>query len=65
MFLFWRLGGISKRYFETLFKDENEAMIAEVIQISQFCPGWIFEEDNLDLMEEVSEEELKATLHNF
>ena len=56
---------IGKKYFENIFKEDQQATIAEVIQISQCFPRSISEKDNLELMEEVSEEEVKATLHNF
>lgn len=59
------LAEISKSHFETLFKAKNQASIVEVIQISQLFPRRISEEDNLELMEEISEDELKATLHSF
>ena len=41
------LDGISKSHFETLFKAENKATSAEVIQISQFFPGQNSEEDKI------------------
>ena len=59
------LADTGRKYFESIFKEDHQITIAEVIQISQFFPGSINEEDNLELMEEVSEEELKATLHSF
>ena len=54
---------ISKSHFEMLFKVENQARIVEVIQISQFFPGQISKEDNMELQEEISEDELKEIMH--
>ena len=45
---------IGKSYFENLFKADQQATIAEVIQTSLFFPERITEEHNADLMEEVS-----------
>ena len=59
------LARINKSHFETLFKAENQETIAKVIQISQFFPNQISEEDNMELMEDISEDELKETLHSF
>ena len=54
-----------KKYFENVFKEDQQETIAEVIRISQCFPGSISKEDNLELMEEVFEEEVKETLLNF
>ena len=59
------LADITKKFFKIIFKEEQQTTIAEVIQISKFFLGSINQEDNLQLMEEVSEEELKANLHRF
>ena len=56
---------IGKSYFENIFRADQHATIVEVLQVMQYFHERISEEDNSDLMEEVSEEELKATLHNF
>ena len=53
------------QFFENMFREDQHATIAEVLQVLQYFPESISEEDNLDLMEEVSEEELKATLESF
>ena len=54
-----------KKYFENIFKEGQQTTIAELIRISQYFPESISEEDNMELMEEVSEEDVKATLHSF
>ena len=59
------LAGINKSYFEYLFKVENQVTTTEVIQISHFFLGQITEEDNIELLEEISEDELRETLHSF
>ena len=59
------LDRISKSHFETLFKAENEETIAEVIHISQLFPRQISEEDNLHILADIFEDELKETLHIF
>ena len=59
------LAGTGKDFFENLFKANQQASIAEVIHLSQLFPESITKEDNLDLMEEISEEELKATPNSF
>ena len=45
-----------KKYFENIFKEDQQATIAKVIRISQCFLGSINKEDNLELMEVVSEE---------
>ena len=62
---FENLADTGKKYFENIFKEGQQTTIAEVIRISQYFPESISEEDNMELMEEVSEEEVKATLHSF
>ena len=52
-------------HFKNLFKAPNQASIAEVIRVAQLFPRFVEEEDNRLLMEEVSEEEIKETLHSF
>ena len=59
------LAQLGKSHLENLFKEDQQTTIAEIIQVSQFFPKIITEEDNSDLMEEVTNEELKATLHSF
>ena len=56
---------IGKSLFENLFNADQQSTIVEVIQTSLFFPERISEEDNEDLMEEVSEDELKKPLHSF
>ena len=56
---------IGKAYFENIFRENQHATIAEVIQTARYFPESISEEDNADLMEAVSEDELKTILHSF
>ena len=48
-----------------MFKADKHDSIEQVLHNSQYFPEIISEEDNSDLMEEVSEEELKETPHSF
>ena len=65
VYTFKEMTKIGKYYYENMLKAYRQNTTAEVIYISQFFPESISDEDNSDLMEEVSEEELKATLHSF
>ena len=52
-------------HFQTLYKTLAQASIAEVIRVAELFPRFVEEEDNLALMEEVTEEELKVVLQSF
>ena len=56
---------IGSKYFENIFKEGQQTTIAEVIWISQYFPESITKEDNMERMEEFSEEEVKETLLGF
>ena len=49
--LFEDLADIGKSHFENLFKSYQQATISKIIQVSQFFPESITQEDNSDLME--------------
>ena len=59
------LANLSKSHFEFVFKEENQTTIVEFIQLSQLFPRIITDEGNNELMQEISKDELKKTLHNF
>ena len=42
------LAETGKKYFENIFKEDQQATIAEVIRISQCFPKSISEEDNME-----------------
>ena len=52
-------------HFQNLFRALAKASIAEILHIAQVFPSFVGEEENLALMEEVFEEELKEALHSF
>ena len=62
---FEELAGTGVEHFQNLFKAPTRAHIAEIMRIAQVFPHFVGEEENLSLMEEVSEDELKAALQIF
>ena len=54
-----------KSYFQSPFREDNRENISEVIQLSQLFPRLVSEEYNQGLIKEISEDELKETLHSF
>jgi hypothetical protein len=52
-------------YFTNIFKAQCETSIAEILQISQLFPSFVEQEDNKDLMAEVSKGELLEVVHSF
>ena len=50
---------LGKKHFQEIFKAENQATIEEVVQMAQLFPRFVDEEDDILLMEEVYEKELK------
>ena len=48
--------------FKSLYKEPAQESIAKVIRVAELFPRFVEEEENLALMEEVIEEELKAVL---
>jgi hypothetical protein len=56
---------IGKKYFQELFRAENQATIEEVVRMAQYFPRFANDEDNRMLMEEVTIEELKEVMRSF
>jgi hypothetical protein len=56
---------VGMEHFQGRFGANNQANIAEVIRVAQLFPRFVEEEDNIALMEEISEEELKENLQSF
>ena len=52
-------------HFQRLFKAPPQASIEEIIRLAQMFPRFVEEEDNRELMKEVSEDELKEVLGSF
>ena len=52
-------------HFKNLFKEHAQMSIAEVIRTAQLFLRFVEEDDNVVLMEEVTEGELKEVLHSF
>ena len=52
-------------HFKKLYKEPIQSSLAKVIRIAQVFPRFVEEEDNLALMEEISEGEIKAILQSF
>jgi hypothetical protein len=50
---------IKVSHFQNLFRTDNHATIAEGVRMAQIFSRFVEENDNLSLMEEISEEELK------
>ena len=62
---FEELARTGVEHFQNLFKALARAHIAEIMRITQVFPRFVGEEENLALMEEFYEEELKAALQSF
>ena len=62
---FEKLAETGVEHFHNLFKAPVGAHITEIMQVAQVFPQFVGEEENLSLMEEVSEEELKEALQSF
>ena len=52
-------------HFQQLFKAPPQASIEEVTRLSHMFPRFVDEEDNRDLLKELTEEELKDVLGSF
>jgi len=59
------LAALGVEHFGALFKEQEVASIAEVIQVAQLFPRFVDEETNQKLMGEVTEKELSEVLHSF
>jgi hypothetical protein len=49
-------------HFEGIYKEERRAIILEVVKMTSFFPNFVSVENNENLMEEVSKEELQEVL---
>ena len=59
------LASLVVNHFQSLYKAQAGLTLAKIIQLAQFFPCFADAEENIELMEEVSMEELKTTLHSF
>jgi len=62
---FLDLATMGVNHFKNLIHADEEVIIAEIIQTAHPFPCFLYENENLDLMEKVSKEELKVILQNF
>ena len=56
------MAAIGVEHFQQLFQASKGSQLVEIMCIAQVFPPFVGEEDNLSLMEEVTEEELKMAL---
>jgi hypothetical protein len=56
---------IGKDYFQSLFKANQRVSMADIVRMALFFPRFVGKDENIFLIEEVTEEELKEVLHNF
>lgn len=59
----WPSWGVN--HFCGIFREQRESLIVEIIQITQLLPWFLEDEENEDLMAEVSDGELLVVLHSF
>ena len=59
------LVGLGVEHFQHLFQAPEGAQLMDIMRLTQVFPRFVGEEENLSLMEEVSEEELKLALQSF
>jgi hypothetical protein len=62
---FEELVQLGTSHFKNLFKVDERVSIDAIVQLALFFPRFVDEVDNRELMEEVTEEELKEVLHSF
>jgi len=56
---------VGKEYFHSLFKANQRASMANIVRMALYFPKFVGEDENISLLEEVTEDELKEVLHNF
>jgi hypothetical protein len=56
---------IGKEYFQSLFKVDQRVSMVDIVRMALFFPRFVGEDENISLIEEVTEEELKEVLHSF
>jgi hypothetical protein len=67
----WNVKGLdgslifSFNHFNEIFKENERVTIAEVVRMTTFFPSFVFEDDNISLMEFMSKKELLKLLHSF
>ena len=59
------MASLGVEHFQHLFQAPEGSQLVEIMHIAQVFPCFVGEEDNLSLMEEVTEEELKVALQSF
>ena len=59
------LANLGVKHFQNLYKAQAGSTLAEIIQVAQLFPRHVDAEENAELMDEVSVEELKEVLHSF
>lgn len=59
------LASLGVDHFQSLFKAPAETSLVEIIQLAQTFPRFAEEEENSNLMEEVTLDELKGVMHSF
>jgi hypothetical protein len=59
------LAEMGKNFFKSLYKAEQRVNIVEIVRLALYYPSFVDAEKNRELFEEVSEPELKETLHSF
>lgn len=59
------LANLGVNHFQTLYKAQARSSLAEIIQLAQHFSHFADVEENAELMDEVSMDELKTTLHSF
>jgi hypothetical protein len=59
------LANMGKKHFQTLFKDDRRANLADIIKLALYFPSFVDEEKNQNLYAEVTEVELKDTMQSF
>jgi hypothetical protein len=59
------LANMGKIHFQSLFKVDRRVNITDIIRLALYFPSFVDEEGNRELYAEVTEAELKETLHSF
>jgi len=59
------ISNFGKKHFQTLFKDDQRANLANIIKLALYFPIFVDGEGNQDLLAKVTEAELKDTLQSF
>jgi hypothetical protein len=65
VFTFEELARLGKIHFSSLFKADNWSSMENLVRSTGYFPGFVDEDTNKGLMEEVTKDELKEVLHGF